>query len=121
MPDPRRDRRGSDLKYFIKKNGTSTDENEQLIEQLKREAYRHSERDSERPPNSLPKENDAASTHLIRESHDDTLKGLYRELERLPREGGRKTYRRRRLSKKKRSRRCTKSKAHKSKSKARKL
>jgi hypothetical protein len=118
MPDPRRNRRESDLKYFIEKNGTSTDE----IEQLKREAYRHSERDSERPPNSLPKENDAASTPIpFRESHDDTLKGLFRELERLPREGGRKTYRRRRLSKKKRSRRCTKSKARKSKSKARKL
>jgi hypothetical protein len=118
MPDPRRNRFDSDLKYFIEKNGTSRDE----IEQLKREAHLHSERDSERSPTALPKEKDSTATPIpFREGHDDTVKGLFRELERLPREGGRKTYRRRRLSKKKRSRRCTKSKAHKSKSKARKL
>jgi hypothetical protein len=116
----REERLKSDLKNFVEKNGPGTERD--VIEQLKREANRHSERDSERSPTALPKAKDSTVTPIpFRDGHEDDLKGLYRELEDLLRssKGGVKTFRRRRLSKKKRSRRCTKSKARKSK--ARKL
>jgi len=116
-------RLASALEEFITRK---KEENKTEIEQLKAQATLNSVKgDSGKSPHALPVNIDSVNTAdliQVKESHANVIKDLLAELQELlesSKKSGGKTFRRRRLSKKKRSRRCTKSKARKSK--ARKL
>jgi hypothetical protein len=120
-------RLASALKDFIEREEKK---NEKRIEELKAQATLNSVKgDSGKSPHALPEsvdsdniDSDNTDPIPVKDSHAVVIDGILAELRELLSQNsnsGGKTFRRRRLSKKKRSRRCTKSKARKSK--ARKL